>query len=206
MRRPEFIARQSRRPSGLLGRLIGRIMESETAPENDLVIGYLALRPSDHVLEVGFGSGRTLERVGDIVGAGHASGIDASDDMLATATRRCRRFIERGCMDLRVGTVETLPFSDATFDKAFSVHTLYFWERPARGIAELRRVLTPGGRLVLGFREKGDPHAAAFPPSIYQFHDADDVAELLGGRGFSDVTVDRRAAAERRLAIVTGVS
>lgn len=203
MRRPEFIARQSRCPSGLLGWLIGRIMESETAPENDVVVERLALRPEDAVLEVGFGSGRTLERVAEMLTVGRAAGVDPSADMLATATRRGQRFIAQHRMELRLGTVERLPFADATFDKAFSVHTLYFWDRPEQAVAELRRVLKLDGLLVLCFREKGDPHTDDFPPSVYRFHSADDVVGLLRARGFGDVAVDRQTAAERGLALVT---
>jgi ubiquinone/menaquinone biosynthesis C-methylase UbiE len=203
MRRPEFIARQSRCPSGLLGWLIGRIMERETAPENDVVVERLALRPEDTVLEVGFGPGRTLQRVAELVTHGRVAGVDPSDEMLATATRRCQPFMGKGRVELRLGTVERLPFPDAIFDKAFSVHTLYFWQEPEQALAELRRVLKRNGVLVLCFREKGHPHAEGFPPSIYRFQTAADVDELLRGSGFGDVAVERQMAAERGLAIVT---
>jgi SAM-dependent methyltransferase len=203
MRRPEFIARQSRCPSGPLGWLIGRIMESETAPENDLVVERLGLRPEDNVLEVGFGPGRTLQRVAELVTRGVVAGVDPSDHMHATATRRCQALIEQGRVVLRLGTVERLPFADAFFDKALSVHTLYFWEQAAQAFAELRRVLKRTGLIVLCFREKGDPHADDFPPSVYRFQTVADVSELLRGCGFGDVAVERQTAAERGLAIVT---
>ena len=51
MRRPEFIARQSRCPSGLLGRFIGRVMAVETAEANSELLALLDLRPTDHVLK-----------------------------------------------------------------------------------------------------------------------------------------------------------
>ncbi|MBX3025121.1 class I SAM-dependent methyltransferase [bacterium] len=203
MRRPEFIARQSRRPSGLLGWLIGRIMEGETAPENDIAVERLALQAEDAVLEVGFGPGRTLQRMAELVIRGRVAGVDLSDDMVAAATRRCQRYIARGRMELRHGSVERLPFPDGFFDKALSVHTLYFWEQPEQACAELRRVLKRDGVLVLCFREKGDHHADDFPPAVYRFHAAADVGELLWGCGFGDVAIERPVAAARGLAIVT---
>jgi len=51
MRRPEFLARQGRCPSGLLGSFIGRVMARETARENALAVELLQLKPTDHVLE-----------------------------------------------------------------------------------------------------------------------------------------------------------
>ena len=63
MKRPTFIARQSARPSGLLGRLIAGIMAKETADLNEHAIRLLAASPPDRVLEIGFGHGRTIERL-----------------------------------------------------------------------------------------------------------------------------------------------
>ncbi len=62
MRRPHFIAEQSRCPSGWLGWLIGSVMARETADTNDAVLDALALTETDRVLDVGFGHGRTVER------------------------------------------------------------------------------------------------------------------------------------------------
>jgi len=176
-------------------------MESETAADNDATIARLGLRPTDAVLEIGFGPGRALDRVAAIVTAGHVAGVDASADMVATATRRCRHPVERGRMDLRLGVVEDLPFADDAFDAAYSVHTLYFWERPARAVDELRRVLKHAGRLVLCFRRRDDDATADFPSSVYRFNTGDEVAELLRAGGFEQIAVDEPAA--RGLLIAT---
>src|SRR5262249_18274702 len=57
MRRPEFIARLSGCPTGVLGSLIARIMAKETLATNTYALRLLELQPTDHVLEVGFGHG-----------------------------------------------------------------------------------------------------------------------------------------------------
>src|SRR5215471_2910601 len=95
MRRPEFIARQSSHPTGMLGWIIGNIMSHETAALNASVLGALELQPTDRVLEVGFGHGRTIERAAAIVTNGFVAGIDVSETMVRMAARRCRRFLER---------------------------------------------------------------------------------------------------------------
>jgi ubiquinone/menaquinone biosynthesis C-methylase UbiE len=106
-------------------------MEAETTPENDATLDRLDLEPTDRVLEVGFGAGRALERVACVFVRGRVAGVDVSNEMLRMATRRCARFIHEGRVDLRLGTAEELPFEAAFFDKIYSVHTIYFWERPA---------------------------------------------------------------------------
>ena len=78
-----------------------------------------------------------------------------------------------------------MPFPDARFDKAYSVHALYFWKSPVIHLREIRRVLRPGGRLVLGFRTKDDGSGAdAFPGAVYTFYGVEEVREMLRASGF----------------------
>jgi ubiquinone/menaquinone biosynthesis C-methylase UbiE len=187
MRRPEFIARQSRCPTGLLGRLIGYIMSAETATANEEALTLLDLQPSDRLLEVGFGHGRTIERAATALATGFIAGIDLSEEMVRMAERRCRRLIRHGKVALKVGNSDHLPFPDQYFDKALSVHTVYFWADPEAHLLEIRRVLADGGRLVLGFHSREDKMAADFPASVYTFYTADEVGGLLEASGFERV-------------------
>ena len=195
MRRPEFIARQSRCPSGLLGWLIGRIMETETATENDATLAALDLRPADRVLGVGFGPGRALEQAAGRVPQGRVVGIDISEEMTRVAKRRCAQLIRQERVELHLADVGQLPLATAAFDKAYSVHTVYFWRDPAGALSELRRVLKPGGLLALCFRPKSDARSDDFPETVYRFFDDRDLEWLLREAGFVDVSVAHVGAA-----------
>jgi ubiquinone/menaquinone biosynthesis C-methylase UbiE len=184
MRRPEFIARQSRCPTGLLGRVIGHIMERETAAANDAALTLLELQAGDRVLEVGFGHGRTIARAAAAVDHGVVAGIDPSEEMARMATRRCRRLVDAGRVRLARADGMHLPYPDQCFDKAYTIHTIYFWADPERHLRELRRVLRIGGRLVLGFRPKGDRGTEDFPASVYSFHSTGRVCQMLQQAGF----------------------
>lgn len=173
------------------------MMEGETAPENDAVVEALALAPTDRVLEVGFGPGRTIERVGTRVTDGIVAGIDQSPDMVALASARCREAIDAGRMRLLWGDSAMLPFPDGSFDKVYGVHALYFWRPAVAHLAELRRVLRDAGRCVLAFRPKGDAGTNDFPPEVYTFYSADEVERLLRDSGFRDV--ETRATARGML-------
>src|SRR5262245_4144883 len=96
MRRPKFIARQSSRPTGWLGRAIGRVMAVETAAANGAALDYLDLRPTDRVLEVGFGHGHTIERAAQRVPEGTVAGIDHSEEMVRAACHHCAGLIASG--------------------------------------------------------------------------------------------------------------
>jgi ubiquinone/menaquinone biosynthesis C-methylase UbiE len=185
MHRPTFIARQASRPSGLVGRALGAIMFFETRALNDEVLRRLAIRPGERILEIGFGHGRTLERAARMHTDTSFAGLDHAEDVVATLARRCAPLVKSGRLELRAGDSAALPWPDASFDGAFAVHTLYFWQHPERDLAEIARVLKPGGRLLLAFRERTPEAEAAFPAEIYRFRSKDEVTALLGGAGFT---------------------
>ena len=190
MRRPEFIARQSSRPSGILGRILARIMAAETASLNLQALEVLAFRTSDHVLEIGFGHGKTLGLAVARVPDGFVAGVDVSADMVVMARQRCKDAIRRGLVEARLGDSSSLPFPDGSFDKVLCIHTLYFWKDPVRDLREICRVLKPGGRFVLGFRKKCDSGSAAdFPETVYTFYSTQEVCSLLKSAGFEKIEI-----------------
>lgn len=120
LRRPEFIARQSACPSGLVGRVIGSIMARETAQANTFAVELLDLQANDRVLEVGFGHGATIAQMASAVSDGLVAGVDPSAAMCRMASKRNRESIRRGRVEVREGRAETLPYPDCSFDKVLS--------------------------------------------------------------------------------------
>ncbi len=191
MKRPLFIAQQSARPSGLVGRVIAGIMAHETADLNERALRLLRPSPFDHVLEIGFGHGRTIERLASVVENGRVCGIDVSESMLAMAVRRNRRAIAEGRVELRTADCASIPFDAASFNAALSVHTLYFWSDPIACLTEIRRVLRPGGRLVLGFLGSDSARRNSFPTQVYTFHEETAVSAMLTAAEFRSIEVSR---------------
>ncbi len=190
MRRPEFIARQARCPSGLLGRVLAWIMASETAAVNEKALELLQIEPNDRILEIGFGHGRTVARAAALAWAGVVSGIDVSHEMVRMATRRNRRLIEEGRVELQQGDSVRLPYDNGSFDGVYAVHTLYFWSHPHEHLREIHRVMKDSARLVLGFRSREDNQAVAdFPSPIYQFYNGTEVVGFLNDSGFTRIQI-----------------
>ncbi len=108
------------------------------------------LKAGEAVLDVGCGTGDLTLRAARRVGAeGRATGIDASPDMIEIAARKA---VKKGRdVDFRVAPVEALPFADSEFDAALSSFMIHHLpdDLKQRGLAEVRRVLKPGGRLVV---------------------------------------------------------
>jgi arsenite methyltransferase len=112
-----------------------------------LVHEALGAAPGDRVLDAGCGPGfyvaETLERVG---AEGSVVGVDASEPMLALAAKRCAGHANVG---FEQGDVTKLPVRDADFDRALSVQVLEYVDDIPAALAELLRVLRPGGRVLI---------------------------------------------------------
>jgi ubiquinone/menaquinone biosynthesis C-methylase UbiE len=115
------------------------------------VIALLRMQSTDAVLEMGLGPGVGIRLLDRSATEGLVAGVDASEVMVAQAKARNARAIETGRVDLRYGTVESLPFEANTFDKALAINSMQVWPDPRAGLQEIRRVLRPEGQLALGF-------------------------------------------------------
>ncbi len=109
----------------------------------------LALRPGERVLDIGCGPGLLAQEMAEAVGAeGRVHGVDLSPSMLAIAERR-RGAPGAAPIALEEADASSLPFPDESFDAAVSTQVYeYVADMPA-ALAEARRVLMPGGRLLI---------------------------------------------------------
>lgn len=204
MRRPLFIARQSSCPSGWVGRVVGEIMARETTAENTLALQHLDPQPNDSVLEIGFGHGRVIAELARRCPTGFIQGIDTSATMLRMASQLNGGAMAAGRVRLDLGDSLSLPYPVHSFDCVLSVHTLYFWREPLEHLREIRRVVKPTGKLVLGFKPDSEDARRAFPPPIYTFRAQEEVHDLLAASGFSGIKTIPASAASRGVAFSLG--
>jgi len=104
----------------------------------------LSLRPTERVLDVGCGTGALLRRLAESHPAALLSGVDPVPEMLAVARGRLPAEVE-----LREGWAERLPFAEEQFDVVVSCNMFHYIQRPVEALREMRRVLRPGGRLIV---------------------------------------------------------
>jgi ubiquinone/menaquinone biosynthesis C-methylase UbiE len=143
----------------------------------------LRLQPEDRVLEVGFGGGELL---GWILGAtsGRVVGLDVSEDIVRRAQKR---FGKEERLRLFRGSVEAIPLPDASIDKACSVNNVYFWRDPDAAMAELARVIRPGGMLAICFEPPEELRKWPGHRFGFRLYSEEEVAELMREAGFGSI-------------------
>jgi len=175
-------------------------MNRHNAKMNAFAVEQLGLRPSDRVLEIGFGGGATLPAL--IGGAAFVGAIDRSRDVVEWAKARFSAAVKSGRARFLEGSVEAIPFPAAAFEKVCTVNTIYFWRSLDAGFAEIHRVLAPGGRVVIGFLPKEWMDRLGHPSDIFTSRTADAGVAALTNAGFKDVHVERPEPATRWNVIV----
>lgn len=154
-------------------------------------VAFARIQPGEQVLDVGCGTGTLAIEVQQRIGkAGRVAGIDPGTQQIARArSKAARRHLP---IDFQTGVIEQIPFPDQAFDVVLS--TLMMHHLPAglkrQGLAEIARVLKPGGRLIIAdFKRKQERQGRAA-----RFHaggsNMQDLVALVKDAGFSQVEME----------------
>lgn len=163
------------------------------------------LRSGERVLDVACGTGivarLALERVKP---DGSVAGLDINPGMLAVARSITS---ESGSIEWYEASAEAMPLPDDGFDVVLCQVSLQFMEDKVAALREMRRVLAPGGRLLLNvpgpaeeiftimadaMEQNIDSQAAGFVNHVFSLHDTDEIEQLMGEAGFDKIDVQAK--------------
>jgi SAM-dependent methyltransferase len=140
---------QCRKPRWGVGRLFAWIMNRSHGPLTAWGLSHVTVGRTYTILDMGCGGGRTIQTLAAVATEGKVYGADYSADSVAVSRKTNEELITAGRVDVLRSSVSSLPFPDATFDLITAVEAHYYWPRPVDDLRELRRILKPGGRLVI---------------------------------------------------------
>ena len=173
------------------------------APAAEHLLAVARLRPGERILDVGTGTGIVARLAAPNVGpTGSVTGLDASPAMLSVA--RAMAAEEGVSIDWDEGQAEALPYPDECFDLVLSQFALMFFAGRQTALAEMRRVLVPGGRMALSVFAEIDHHpfyvaldkaiarrlGTSAVGSIFALGDADALGNGLVQVGLREVVIE----------------
>jgi len=131
---------------GITTRLAGWLLPGQYS--QDWVLEQLNILPYQHLLEVGYGSGKMLQAVARKLKIGFIAGVDHSVSMYQRAMKRNRRAVEDQLLQLHMGSLYQLPYPSQYFHTIYGTNIHLTWKDPAMEYLRLSNLLRSGGRLV----------------------------------------------------------
>ncbi|MGA4992379.1 class I SAM-dependent methyltransferase [Nonomuraea bangladeshensis] len=146
-----YLVSQAHRPRGVVGWANGWMFAHRPSnrKRNIWAVSLLDVRPTDRVLEVGFGPGVAIAEFAARATRGQVFGIDHSRAMVRRAARRNAAAVRARRVHLTCAPVERLPSFGDPLDAILAVNSVGFWPEPVERLGELRRLLRPSGRIAL---------------------------------------------------------
>lgn len=130
----KIIAKQLRKPGGLLAGKVGNQMNKTNGFLYDFTVDSMQLKDSESVLEIGFGNGKFFDKLFSVANNLAISGLDFSSEMVKEAKANNPSATNSGKLDLRFGSSDHIPFADNSFDKVFCINVIYFWEQDRKSV------------------------------------------------------------------------
>lgn len=176
---PEALAAQLRRPQGEAGAVVAASMNKANQSVNQRSISLLAVSAHEQILEIGPGNAAFAADIVNAAPGVHYTGIDWSADMVSAARLLNSELITQQRASFYQGDARQIPFADNAFDKILSVHTLYFWKDPVGVLAEIARLLKPGGLFCLAWSDQSFMEKLPFTAYGFTLHGIASVQSLL---------------------------
>ena len=167
-------------------------MDMGNAELHSFTLEQMNIQPKDSILEIGFGTGKILNKILASTG-GFTAGIDFSKDMVEKASKLNAAYIKNGRLDIRLADVSKIPFKTGTFNKVYTANTLYFWPDPVNNAKEIMRVLKKNGKLFIAFRLKEELNKMPLTDTNFTKYSGADLKKLFKAVGYSKYQLKSRS-------------
>lgn len=142
------------------------------------------------VLDVGCGGGKNLKRLLNQSKNINAIGVDQSSESVKTSTRKNRRAVKSGRLQVVQGSVEALPFASNLFDLVTAIESVHFWDIE-KGVSEVYRTLKKGGQfLIVNETQTSDGLGAYLAEVGFKVYTKQQLESYLKKAGFSKIRTD----------------
>jgi ubiquinone/menaquinone biosynthesis C-methylase UbiE len=179
------LAAQLRQPSGEEGIKTGEWMNRGNVHINLDTLAIVNAAAGDTILEIGMGNGFFVNKILQQHNSIQYTGTDFSEVMIAEAERINEAWIKNGQAKFVLTNGITLPFANRSFNKIFTVNTIYFWDDSIKILDEIKRVLQPKGKFIITLRPKRQMINYPFTKYGFNMFSKQDATQLLAQNGFT---------------------
>ncbi|OUL64228.1 class I SAM-dependent methyltransferase [Flavobacterium sp. AJR] len=180
----QAIASQLKHPTGEKGIEMANMMHETNINMTLSSIRNLNISQGDKILELGHGNAAHLEYVMQQSTDLKYYGLEMSELMYGEARQINRNYVSQKQAFFSVYDGNTIPFPDATFDKIFTVNTLYFWQEPVKFLLEIYRVLNDKGIFSLTFAQESFMKKLPFTEFEFNLYDTEKAEKLISQTPF----------------------
>lgn len=146
------------------------------------VVQALGIADDDTVLQIGFGDAEVLRHILPMVPQGRIAGVEGNAERVKAAAALMPEAYRTFKAEFKEGVVSRLPFADEHFTKVFALDSVAGWLSIPKGLAEIKRVLFPLGRVVFSLPPRQKVGGGAYVPLV-------EVKALLADAGFENIEI-----------------
>ncbi|UTN05810.1 class I SAM-dependent methyltransferase [Flavobacterium bizetiae] len=180
----QAIASQLKHPTGEKGIEMGNMMNETNINMTHHSIQNLHITAGNTILELGHGNAGHVAFIFEQAENIKYYGLEMSELMFQEARQINRNFVSQKQAFFSIYDGNTIPFQEASFDKIFTVNTIYFWQEPEKLLSEIYRVLKPKGILCLTFAEESFMKQLPFTQFEFELYSTEKAEELIAKSEF----------------------
>jgi ubiquinone/menaquinone biosynthesis C-methylase UbiE len=184
------LAQHLANPRGKEGIETGEMMHSTNIGMTLESIKALLIEDHETILEIGHGNAAHVKHIINKARNVRYTGIDISETMHYEARRLNQEYQDQ--VDFVWYEGKRLSFADQTFDKIFTVNTVYFWEEPVEYLNEIYRVMKNHGTFVLTFGQKDSMEKLPFTQFGFRLYSTDEMEETVSKSHFKRMKISER--------------
>src|SRR4051812_28472014 len=179
------MAAQLRKPAGEDGLKTADMMSKGNMPIIRDTFKVLNAEAHDNILEIGMGNGFYVKDILERSDSINYTGCDYSELMVKESEKLNANRVAEGRARFIQASINSLPFPGNTFNKVFTINTIYFWDNEAEALNEIKRILQPGGKFIISFRPKHQTEKYPFTKYGFNLFSKEDIEKLLLTNGFA---------------------
>lgn len=188
---------QTRKPEGVLGKMMVNGMNGGHAKMADWGMDHLMGLGPAKVVDIGCGGGRNAGELSRRYRDSFVTALDYSEVSVAKASQYNKDAVEAGKMEVLQGDVSKLSLPQESYDLATAFETIYFWPGLERCFSEVYKILKPSGYFMIVNESDGTDEASLKYESMIEgmkCHTIDEISDALRKAGFTDIKADHHGS------------